>query len=191
AERRTVGARIAEQVVDAPFGEQRQISRRDIAGWFVFRCFAPFQARFHRIALRYGQQSSLNVEGQPSLVGRYRRATATTYSRRWTSSLVSTNNHGPDCQGGLLDRLQIRLASTGSSDRPERIKIRNRIYIIRAALALLLAPIPATAQNKLVVSVWGGSWRDMVDNLIGKKYTAATGVPVEYITGGTIDRLNK
>src|SRR4029453_14598057 len=34
-------------------------------------------------------------------------------------------------------------------------------------------------------------WRDMVDNLIGKKFTAATGVPVEYITGGTIDRLNK
>src|SRR5439155_912171 len=34
-------------------------------------------------------------------------------------------------------------------------------------------------------------WRDMVDNLIGKKFTAATGVPVEYIAGGTIDRLNK
>src|SRR5258708_16129348 len=31
----------------------------------------------------------------------------------------------------------------------------------------------------------------MVDNLIGKKFTAATGVPVEYITGGAIDRLNK
>jgi len=67
----------------------------------------------------------------------------------------------------------------------------KRICMIIAALALLLAPIPATAQDKLVVSVWGGSWRDMVDNLVGKKFTAATGVPVEYITGGTIDRLNK
>src|SRR5262249_54972008 len=58
-------------------------------------------------------------------------------------------------------------------------------------LALFLAPMQASAQDKLVVSVWGGSWRDMVDNPIGKKFTAATGVPVEYITAGTIDRLNK
>ena len=71
----------------------------------------------------------------------------------------------------------------------------KRICMALAALALLLAPLlapmQASAQDKLVVSVWGGSWRDMVDNLIGKKFTAATGVPVEYITGGTIDRLNK
>jgi len=67
----------------------------------------------------------------------------------------------------------------------------KRICMALAALALLLAPMQASAQDKLVVSVWGGSWRDMVDNLIGKKFTAATGVPVEYITGGTIDRLNK
>ena len=43
--------------------------------------------------------------------------------------------------------------------------------------------MPATAQDKLVVSVWGGSWRDMVAEIIGKKFTAQTGVPVEYITG--------
>ena len=66
-------------------------------------------------------------------------------------------------------------------------------------LIALLAPIQASAQtsvqtnaqDKLVVSVWGGSWRDMVANIISKKFTAETGVPVEYITGGTIDRLNK
>jgi putative spermidine/putrescine transport system substrate-binding protein len=63
-------------------------------------------------------------------------------------------------------------------------------------LAASFAPIQANAQNaqgadKLVVSVWGGSWRDMVANIIGKRFTAETGVPVEYITGGTIDRLNK
>ena len=67
----------------------------------------------------------------------------------------------------------------------------KRICTIIGVLAVLLAPMPATAQEKLVVSVWGGSWRDMVDNFIGKKFTATTGVPVEYITGGTIDRLNK
>ena len=67
----------------------------------------------------------------------------------------------------------------------------KRLSMALGALALLLAPMPATAQDKLVVSVWGGSWRDMVANIIGKKFTAATGVQVEYITGGTIDRLNK
>src|SRR5262252_6748102 len=67
----------------------------------------------------------------------------------------------------------------------------KRIYPILGALAVWLAPMPAMAQDKLVVSVWGGSWRDMVAEIIGKKFTAETGVPVEYITGGTIDRLNK
>ena len=59
------------------------------------------------------------------------------------------------------------------------------------AVALFLVPLQATAQEKLVVSVWGGSWRDMVANLIAKKFTAETGASVEFITGGTIDRLNK
>jgi putative spermidine/putrescine transport system substrate-binding protein len=60
-----------------------------------------------------------------------------------------------------------------------------------AISGVVAAPIEAAAQDKLVVSVWGGSWRDMVANIIGKKFTTETGVPVEYITGGTIDRLNK
>src|ERR1700736_4164605 len=62
------------------------------------------------------------------------------------------------------------------------------------AMVLILASMQAWAQDKpdkLVVSVWGGSWRDMVAKIISKKFTAETGVPVEYITGGTIDRLNK
>jgi len=42
-----------------------------------------------------------------------------------------------------------------------------------------------------VVSVWGGSWKDMVADIVAKKFTADTGVAVEFITGGTIDRLNK
>ena len=67
----------------------------------------------------------------------------------------------------------------------------KRLYIALGTLALLLVPELASAQDKLVVSVWGGSWRDMVSEIIGKKFTAETGVPVEYIMGGTIDRLNK
>ena len=62
---------------------------------------------------------------------------------------------------------------------------------VALCIILALAPIGAAAQDRLVVSVWGGSWRDMVDKIIGKKFTQQTGVPVEYITGGTIDRLNK
>src|SRR5216684_6626633 len=65
--------------------------------------------------------------------------------------------------------------------------------MVRFCLALfaLLISAPVQAQDKLVVSVWGGSWRDMVAEIIGKKFTAETGVSVEFITGGTIDRLNK
>src|SRR3954470_6653726 len=67
----------------------------------------------------------------------------------------------------------------------------KRLSMALGALALLLTSIQATAQDKLVVSIWGGSWRDMAANIIGKKFTADTGVSVEFITGGTIDRLNK
>jgi putative spermidine/putrescine transport system substrate-binding protein len=71
------------------------------------------------------------------------------------------------------------------------ISSMKRICLALLAIGLLSSPIPATAQDKLVVSVWGGSWRDMVANIIAKKFTAETGVAVEYVTGGTIDRLNK
>lgn len=49
----------------------------------------------------------------------------------------------------------------------------------------------AQAQDALVVSTWGGSFRDLIDENIGREFTRQTGVPVKYITGGTIDRLNK
>ena len=42
-----------------------------------------------------------------------------------------------------------------------------------------------------MVSVWGGNWKDTVDRVIGKAFTAKTGMPVEFEVGGTIDRLAK
>src|SRR5260370_26369539 len=59
------------------------------------------------------------------------------------------------------------------------------------ALFALLISAPVQAQDKLVVSIWGGSWRDLVAETVAKKFTAETGVGVDFITGGTIDRLNK
>lgn len=59
------------------------------------------------------------------------------------------------------------------------------------ALFALSIAVPADAQEKLVVSIWGGSWRDLIADTVAKKFTQDTGVPVDYITGGTIDRLNK
>src|SRR6201747_1171853 len=59
------------------------------------------------------------------------------------------------------------------------------------ALFALAIAMPAQAQDKLVVSIWGGSWRDLIAETVAKKFTAETGVPVEFVTGGTIDRLNK
>lgn len=49
----------------------------------------------------------------------------------------------------------------------------------------------ARAEDALVVSTWGGNFRDLIDDAIGKEFTKETGVPVKYVTGGTIDRLNK
>lgn len=64
------------------------------------------------------------------------------------------------------------------------------IRLFLAVIALAIA-VPAQAADKLVVSIWGGSWRDLVRDTVAKKFTQETGVPVEFITGGTIDRLNK
>lgn len=66
------------------------------------------------------------------------------------------------------------------------------VIALVACLLALLAPAPAAwAQNSLVVSVWGGNWKDTVEKVIGKAFTARTGMPVEFEVGGTIDRLAK
>jgi putative spermidine/putrescine transport system substrate-binding protein len=59
------------------------------------------------------------------------------------------------------------------------------------ALTIFCNTRPAIAQEKLVVSIWGGSWRDLVAATAAKKFKADTGADIEFITGGTIDRLNK
>ncbi|GGF67018.1 ABC transporter substrate-binding protein [Azorhizobium oxalatiphilum] len=68
--------------------------------------------------------------------------------------------------------------------------MKTSLIAVGAVVAALLSS-PASAAEKLVVSTWGGSFRDLIADTVGKKFTAETGVEVEYITGGTIDRLNK
>ena len=71
------------------------------------------------------------------------------------------------------------------------MRARFGLTALAALLAASLTATPAHAQNALVVSVWGGNWKDTVDKVIGKAFTAKTGIPVEYEVGGTIDRLAK
>ena len=67
----------------------------------------------------------------------------------------------------------------------------KRLSILAFGIGVLLLSFPAAAQDKLVVSIWGGQLRDLVAETVAKKFTQETGVAVEFITGGTIDRLNK
>jgi putative spermidine/putrescine transport system substrate-binding protein len=73
--------------------------------------------------------------------------------------------------------------------RKREVLARKCLLIL--ALAIFCNARPAIAQEKLVVSIWGGSWRDLVAATAAKKFKADTGADIEFITGGTIDRLNK
>jgi putative spermidine/putrescine transport system substrate-binding protein len=59
------------------------------------------------------------------------------------------------------------------------------------AVLIMLAGNSAAAQDKLVVSIWGGNWRDGANTAIAAEFTKRTGMPVEFVTGGTMDRLTK
>lgn len=66
-----------------------------------------------------------------------------------------------------------------------------RMKGLLAAAILLAGTGIASAQEKLVVSIWGGNWRDGAQEAIATEFTKRTGVEVQFITGGTMDRLTK
>jgi len=68
------------------------------------------------------------------------------------------------------------------------MRIARRLVVLSVAA---LASVSVHAQGKISVSIWGGSWRDFVAEHVGKRFTQETGAQVEFVTGGTIDRLNK
>jgi putative spermidine/putrescine transport system substrate-binding protein len=68
----------------------------------------------------------------------------------------------------------------------------SRRSIALAVFAVLTGGIGnAHAQDKLVVSIWGGNWKDGADKVIASEFKKRTGMNVEFITGGTLDRLTK
>jgi putative spermidine/putrescine transport system substrate-binding protein len=69
--------------------------------------------------------------------------------------------------------------------------LKISVTILVAMLAIAGASSGAVAKDKLVVSTWGGSFRDLIDEEVARKFTAETGADVDYVTGGTIDRLNQ
>ena len=67
-----------------------------------------------------------------------------------------------------------------------------RLLFVCVMLALVVvAPLIAPAADPLVISVWGGNWKDTVEKIVAKPFTAKTGIPVEFEVGGTLDRLAK
>jgi putative spermidine/putrescine transport system substrate-binding protein len=62
---------------------------------------------------------------------------------------------------------------------------------IGIAGAVALGAFAANAQDKLSVSIWGGNWKDGADQAIAAEFTKRTGIKVEFLTGGTMDRLTK
>ncbi|TQE99321.1 MAG: ABC transporter substrate-binding protein [Spiribacter salinus] len=69
--------------------------------------------------------------------------------------------------------------------------MRSNHLVALTASVLAVTSTVASAAEPLRVSVWGGSWRDTVAETVGEKFTEETGVEVEYVTGGTMDRLNR
>lgn len=66
-----------------------------------------------------------------------------------------------------------------------------RLMCLTTAMMLLLGANFAEAKDKLVVSIWGGNWRDGAKETIAAEFTKRTGIQVDFITGGTMDRLTK
>ncbi|WP_280174500.1 extracellular solute-binding protein [Pantoea rodasii] len=67
----------------------------------------------------------------------------------------------------------------------------RKIFALTLLTTSVLSAGNAMAADKLIVSTWGGSFKDLIDETIAKEFTKETGVEVQFVTGGTIDRLNK
>lgn len=71
------------------------------------------------------------------------------------------------------------------------MKLTLKKNLLTATMLIGLYGTAVSAQDVLIVDTWGGSFRDLIDEAIATEFTARTGAKVEYVTGGTIDRLTK
>lgn len=69
------------------------------------------------------------------------------------------------------------------------VKTALALAVVLATAALV--PPAAHAADPLVLSVWGGNWKDTIEKVMARPFTAKTGIPVEFEVGGTLDRLAK
>jgi putative spermidine/putrescine transport system substrate-binding protein len=72
--------------------------------------------------------------------------------------------------------------------------MRRRSWLLVLVAALLAAALPAgrsAAAEPLVISIWGGNWKDTIEQVVARPFTATNGIPVEFEVGGTLDRLAK
>jgi putative spermidine/putrescine transport system substrate-binding protein len=69
--------------------------------------------------------------------------------------------------------------------------MRRRAFLSGLASLAAVPVSRARAAEALVVSSWGGNWKDTVERVIARPFTARTGIPVEFEVGGTLDRLAK
>ena len=91
---------------------------------------------------------------------------------------------------GSLGSSLLKSEDPGASTHHKGFAMIRKLVSVGILSTAMLATF-AHAEDALVISTWGGSFRDLIDENIGKEFTRQTGVPVKYITGGTIDRLNK
>ncbi len=69
--------------------------------------------------------------------------------------------------------------------------MRRRTFLSGLTSLAALPASRARAADALVVSSWGGNWKETVERIIARPFTAKTGIPVEFEVGGTLDRLAK
>lgn len=68
----------------------------------------------------------------------------------------------------------------------------RRVLLLAVAAAMVTgSSAPGQAADPVVVSIWGGHWKEGVEQAIGIPFTRATGIPVEYEVGETTQRLAK
>jgi putative spermidine/putrescine transport system substrate-binding protein len=69
--------------------------------------------------------------------------------------------------------------------------IRMVFATVLAVAFISGAPTVGQSADPLVVSIWGGHWKEAVEQAVGIPFTRATGIPVEYEVGETTQRLAK